>query len=120
MTRPPARRSGAQQSRCPRCRGPVLRQLVGQHAAVGVTADAEHLAPAAAYALRTENRLDWCLRTTRDGLDLRWADCHRRAGECPHPHVIDHECTAPPVPIQPAARRPARIPTPVPAGQLTL
>ncbi|MFJ6590250.1 hypothetical protein ACIQPP_05405 [Streptomyces violaceusniger] len=112
--------SGARQSMCPRCRGPVLRQLVGRRAALDVTADARYLSAAEAKALRRENRLDWCLRQTRDGVDLRWADCHARGATCPHPHVIDHECTAPAVPARAAAPSRNRTTQPVPPGQLTL
>ncbi|WP_245793614.1 hypothetical protein [Streptomyces pini] len=96
----------------------MLRQLVGRRAALDVTADVEPLAPAAAYRLREPNRLDWCLRTTADGPDLRWADCHRTGGPCPHPHVIDHQCTAPAAP--PERPRTTRKPPAVPDGQLTL
>ncbi|RLL66970.1 hypothetical protein [Streptomyces sp. Z26] len=89
-----ARSNGARPTRCPRCHRPVLRQLVGQRAALDVTADTAPLAPAAAHALTGPNRLAWCLRQTRDGPDLRWTGPTHRAG-CPHPHVIDHQCTAP-------------------------
>ncbi|MDT0381387.1 hypothetical protein RM572_21755 [Streptomyces sp. DSM 42041] len=93
----------------------MLQQLVGQRAALDVTADDEPMPPGRAAALREPNRLAWCLRTTRDGVDLRWLDPWHPA-ECPHPHVIDHACTAPPQPARPA-RRPR---TTVPDGQLTL
>ncbi|NJP71923.1 hypothetical protein [Streptomyces sp. C1-2] len=118
MTRPPARSGGARRVRC-RCGQTVLRQVVGHRLAVDVTADAEPMSPAVAYALREPNRLDWCLRRTAVGLDLRWADCHRSSRDCPHPHVIQHKCTAPAVPARPAPRR-TRKPQPVPPGQLTL
>lgn len=112
--------SGARQSTCPRCGARVLRQLVGRRVALDVVADAQHLPAAEAKALRHENRLDWCLRTTKGGLDLRWADCHKYGRACPHPHVIDHECIAPTAPARPTAPRRTRKPTPVPPGQLTL
>lgn len=107
---------GARREKCRRCALPVLRQLVGQRAALDVTADAAPMSPAAAWSLREPNRLDWCLRTSSGGPELRWADCHRRDGTCPHPHVIDHQCIAPPAPARPA-RRPRSS---VPDGQLTL
>ncbi|RPK74489.1 hypothetical protein [Streptomyces sp. ADI95-17] len=116
MTRPSAAAgSGARRTRCPRCGSPVLRQLVGRRAALDVAADDTRYTAAAAEALREPNRLDWCLRQTRDGLDLRWAECHRRSSPCPHEHVIDHQCTAPP-----ASQGWSRKTSPAPAGQLTL
>ncbi|MEV6074957.1 hypothetical protein AB0L80_07600 [Streptomyces sp. NPDC052069] len=120
MSRPPAATgSGARRTRCPRCGIPVLRQLVGRRAALDVTADDAELSAAAAEALHHPNRLHWCLRATRDGPDMRWADCRRRPETCPHPHVIDHECTGPTDPVRPAMPRRART-TPVSDGQLTL
>ncbi|MGC4946209.1 hypothetical protein ACLQ2N_08380 [Streptomyces sp. DT224] len=116
MPRPPSTGSGARRTRCTRCGAPVLRQLVGRRAALDVTADEGRVTAAAAGRLREANRLDWCVRTTRDGPELRWADCHRRDGPCPHEHVIDHQCTAPP----PAAQRRTSTTTSVPDGQLTL
>lgn len=118
MTR--ATSSGARRTRCTRCALPVLRQLVGRRAALDVTADDTRLSPAAAEALREPDRLDWCVRTTRDGIDLRWADCHRRAAQCRFEHVVDHRCTAPQVPARPAAQRRTSKTPPAPAGQLTL
>lgn len=119
MPRPPSASSGARRMRCPRCGRYVLRQLVGRRAALDVTADDTRLSAAAAAALREPNRLDWCVRATRDGLDLRWADCHRREAACRFEHVVDHECSASPTCEPPAARRPRRQPA-VTAGQLTL
>ncbi|MEW1867008.1 hypothetical protein AB0420_02220 [Streptomyces caelestis] len=116
MTRPPGSRGGARRVRC-RCGRTVLRQLVGNRAALDVTADADLMPAAAAAALREPNRLDWCVRRGRDGVELLWADCRRRAGECDRPHVIDHQCTAPPPAARP--RRTTRT-TPVPEGQLAL
>jgi hypothetical protein len=92
--------------------------LVGQRAALDVTADAEPMPAAAAAALREPNRLDWCLRTSKAGTVLAWADCHRRTGECDRPHVIDHQCTAPPAAARP--QRTTRKPPAVPEGQLAL
>ncbi|MFI8853645.1 hypothetical protein ACIGW3_26115 [Streptomyces sp. NPDC053499] len=87
--------AGARRTTC-RCGAPVLRQLVGRRAALDVTADADPMPAAEAAALREDNRLDWCLRHPAGGPDLRWADCHRARDPCPHPHVIDHQCTARP------------------------
>ncbi|EPH40883.1 hypothetical protein STRAU_6098 [Streptomyces aurantiacus JA 4570] len=102
--------------RC-RCGRTVLRQLVGHRAALDVTADAEELTAGAAAELRGPNRLDWCLRTTKGGPDLRWADCNRRDGGCPHPHVIDHQCAAAAAPVpRPRTSRTSSVPE----GQLTL
>jgi hypothetical protein len=113
----PSRSSGsARRERC-RCGRTVLRQLVGNRAALDVTADADELTPDAAALLREPDRLDWCLRTTKHGPHMLWADCHRRAGNCPHPHVIDHHCAAPAAPV-PRPRRARK--TSVPEGQLTL
>jgi hypothetical protein len=117
MTRAPGSSGGARRVRC-RCGRTVLQQLVGNRAALNVTADADYLPAAAAAALREPNRLDWCVRTTKAGTVLFWADCHRRAGDCDRPHVIDHQCTAPPAAARPR-RRNTRT-TSVPEGQLTL
>lgn len=121
MTRPPfGRDGGARRVRC-RCGRTVLRQLVGRTAALDVTADADELVPDAAAKLREANRLDWCLRRRAAGPELMWADCHRRSGDCPHPHVIDHQCTAPADRPHPQARaKAAPRTTSVPEGQLTL
>lgn len=108
--------SGARRTRCSRCHRPVLRQLVGQRAALDVTADDDRMPLGAATALREDNRLDWCLRTTAGGLDLRWSSTSHPA-DCPHPHVIDHQCTAPP---NPARQQRRTRQTAVPDGQLTL
>ncbi|MGW7248846.1 hypothetical protein [Streptomyces decoyicus] len=94
MTTRAAGSSGARRTRCARCGCPVLRQLVGRRAALDVCADAEPMTAAAAAALREPNRLDWCVRTVGGGPDLRWLDGGHRI-DCPHPHVIDHMCTAP-------------------------
>ncbi|WP_330349739.1 hypothetical protein [Streptomyces sp. NBC_00582] len=120
MTRPPSSRDGARRVRC-RCGRTVLRQLVGNRAALDVTADADQLTSAAAARLREPNRLDWCVRTSAGGLDLQWADCHRRKAECTRPHVIDHQCTGDPAALahgRGRGRRPRK--TSVPEGQLAL
>jgi hypothetical protein len=113
----PSSSGSARRVRC-RCGRTVLRQLVGNRAALDVTADAEPMPAARAAALREPNRLDWCVRATGGGSVLMWADCHRRAAACDRPHVIDHQCTGPIAPARPARR--TRKSTPVPAGQLTL
>ncbi|MEU0675439.1 hypothetical protein ABZ330_21610 [Streptomyces sp. NPDC006172] len=116
MTRPPSSSGSARRVRC-RCGRTVLRQLVGNRAALDVTADADELTAAAAAALREPNRLDWCVHLRKGGPALQWADCHRREAECTRPHVIDHQCTAPPT----APARPGRTrKTSVPEGQLAL
>jgi hypothetical protein len=104
--------------RC-RCGRTVLRQLVGNRAALDVTADADPMPATAAAKLREPNRLDWCLRTTKAGPELLWADCHRRTADCDRPHVIDHQCTAPPAAARPR-RRTTRKPPAVPEGQYAL
>ncbi|MGW1587290.1 hypothetical protein [Streptomyces sp. NPDC002386] len=111
----PAGSGGARRVRC-RCGRTVLRQLVGQRAALDVTADADELTAAAAAALREPNRLDWCVRQRGAGPDLRWVDRRNHPADCPHPHVIGHLCSAPPAVIRPRTTRK----TSVPEGQLTL
>ncbi|WP_432160744.1 hypothetical protein [Streptomyces sp. NRRL F-5630] len=115
MTRPSRSSNGARRTRC-RCGQTVLRQLVGRRAALDVTADVRELTAAAAAELREPNRLDWCLRHRADGPDLVWSGPGHRAG-CPHPHVIDHECTAPAA--APPRPRTARTSS-VPEGQIAL
>lgn len=88
-----ARRTGAADSRCPSCRAPLIRQLVGRTAALSVTADARPLPLADALALTTPNRLAWCLTEQHaGGQQLRWL--HTKGAPCPWQHVIDHECPA--------------------------
>lgn len=86
--------AGARRTVC-RCGAPVLRQLVGRRAALDVTADIAPLTAAQAAALREPNRLDWCHRTVGRSPDLRWVGAGHPS-DCPHPHVIDHLCTARP------------------------
>ncbi|MFF3190518.1 hypothetical protein [Streptomyces misionensis] len=95
----------------------MLRQLVGNRAALDVTADADPLSAAAAAELREPNRLDWCVRQRKGGPDLGWVDRSHPA-DCPHPHVIDHQCTTPRGTAH-AHGRGQRRPS-VPRGQLTL
>ena len=120
MYRPPSSSSGARRERC-RCGRFVLRQLVGNRAALDVTADVDELTPAEAFELREPNRLDWCVRTSSGGPDLQWAHCHRRKAECTRAHVIAHKCTAPPgTPARARGRGRRPRTTSVPEGQLTL
>ncbi|MGA6223507.1 hypothetical protein ACPESV_24615 [Streptomyces umbrinus] len=79
--------------RCPACRAPVIKQLVGERAALNVIADLTPLTPAQQAELREPNRLIWCLRTNSLGQQrLLWLDpwhppdCRR--GD----HVAEHRC----------------------------
>ncbi|MFE5771419.1 hypothetical protein ACFQ7O_24000 [Streptomyces sp. NPDC056485] len=87
--------AGAADSRCPRCRAPVLCQWVGAVAALQVTADLRPLTPAEQAAVREPNRLIWCLhqRGPHTPRELRWTGRDHPAA-CPHPHVTEHRCTA--------------------------
>lgn len=84
--------------RCPACRAPVIKQLVGDRAALNVTADLTPLTPEQQQAVREPNRLIWCLQTSRLGARrLHWLDpwhppdCTRGGI-----HVADHRCHAEP------------------------
>ncbi|APY88209.1 hypothetical protein DCW30_05680 [Streptomyces alfalfae] len=78
--------------RCPACRAPTLRQLVGNRAALTVTADLTPLTPEQQNAVREPNRLIWCLRTNQLGIRrLVWLDAWHPP-DCPHDHVTDHIC----------------------------
>ncbi len=84
-----ARRGG---TRCPTCRAPVLRQLVGDRAALTVTADLTPLTPAQQTAVREPNRLIWCLKDPPHGTPrLTWIGNWHPAG-CTHDHVTEHRC----------------------------
>lgn len=89
-----ARRTGpatVTTARCPSCRAPVIRQLVGRVAALNVTADADPLPLADALALKAPNRLVWCMAELRaGGKELRWF--HMTGLPCALRHVIEHEC----------------------------
>ncbi|MFD5509153.1 hypothetical protein ACFWIB_15430 [Streptomyces sp. NPDC127051] len=91
MSRPGS--AGADDSRCPRCQAPVLRQLVGNVAALNITADLTPLTPAEQAAVREPNRLIWCLRQASPFTPRRltWTGRDHPAG-CPHPHVTEHRC----------------------------
>lgn len=83
---------GGDDSRCPACRAPILRQLVGHRAALTVTADLTPLTPAEQAAVREPNRLIWCLHTDSLGnRHLRWLTSWHPP-DCPHPHVTEHRC----------------------------
>lgn len=89
MYRPEDR--GAKRRSCEQCGRPVLRQRVGQRAALDVTADAQPLPAAEAERLVEPNRLAWCLATLHSGVvDLRW----RCRTACGHGVVIEHRCPA--------------------------
>lgn len=91
-------------TRCPACRAPILRQLVGQRAALNVTADLTPLTPIEQAAARTPNRLIWCLvQRPHTPARLRWIGSLHPA-RCPHAHVAEHTCTGhTAAPQQPAA-----------------
>ncbi|GGX02148.1 hypothetical protein [Streptomyces chryseus] len=86
-------------------------------AALDVTADDEPLPAAAARGRREPNRLDWCLREGNGGIELKWLGAAHPA-DCPHGHVLDHQCTGP-VAGPPTRKARTRAPR-VPDGQLTL
>ncbi|MCX4703911.1 hypothetical protein [Streptomyces sp. NBC_01373] len=78
----------------------MLKQLVGQRAALNVIADAEPIPLAAALALVEPNRLAWCLMQLRNGeAELRW----RCRPACEHDVVIEHRC---PTEVAQYGRRP--------------
>lgn len=86
------RATGAADSRCPSCAAPVITQLVGHIAALHITADLTPLTPEQQAAVRTPNRLIWCLyQRPHTAPRLRWTGAlHPR--DCPNPHVTEHQC----------------------------
>ncbi|MFF5842160.1 hypothetical protein ACFY74_11905 [Streptomyces massasporeus] len=84
---------GGADSRCPACRAPVIKQLVGNRAALNVTADLTPLTPEQQRQVREPNRLIWCLRTNSLGVKrLLWLDPWHPP-DCPDGvHVADHRC----------------------------
>lgn len=95
-----SRRSAAGAVTCVRCAAPVIKQLVGQRAALNVIADAEPIALDEAARLVEPNRLVWCLVELHGGVrELRWRCRH----ECGHAAVIEHRC---PPEIREFGRRP--------------
>lgn len=94
-----ASRKGTGPARCPSCSAPTLTQWVGDTAAIQVTAGLTPLTPAQQAEARTPNRLIWCLITGEHRPHrLRWIHAWHPT-DCPHPHVTDHQCTAPPTPL---------------------
>lgn len=72
--------------------GPVIKQLVGERAALDVTADLEPLSLEEQAAVREPNRLIWCLKTSSLGVRrLVWLTPWHPP-DCPHNHVADHRC----------------------------
>lgn len=95
-----ARRTAAGPRPCAHCGARVLTQLVGQRAALKVTADADPIPYEQAMALREPNRLVWCLAVRRGGeRELLW----RCRTDCGHGAVIEHRC---PPEVQQYGRRP--------------
>ncbi|MFE6931790.1 hypothetical protein ACFVDT_07135 [Streptomyces sp. NPDC057699] len=93
---PRASRKGGADSRCPSCSAPLITQWVGNTLALKVSTDGTPLTPAEQTALRTPNRLIWCLTTgPHRAPRLRWIHTAHPTN-CPHPHVTEHQCTAPP------------------------
>ncbi|MEV7470430.1 hypothetical protein AB0O20_28595 [Streptomyces kronopolitis] len=92
-------------TQCPNCRAPIIRQLVGNRAALTVTADLTPLTPTEQANTRTPNRLIWCLHQAgpHTPARLRWIGSLHPA-RCPHKHVAEHTCTGPhpAAPQQPA------------------
>lgn len=95
MTR--ARAAGAVTTKCPRCAAPLVTQLVGDRAALHVTAELTPLTPAEEAAVRVDrNRLTWCYRVTAHGTPRLTWKTQPHPPDCPHQHVADHACTGPP------------------------
>lgn len=85
-------RGGTPSRRCPACRAPIHREVVGHRAALTVTTDLTPLTPAEQAELRASDRLIWCLRTNQLGIHrLVWLTAWHPP-DCPHPHVTDHIC----------------------------
>lgn len=86
--------------RCPACGVPLLVQWVGNVAAlkarVALPQPDQRLPYPQALSNRTDNDLVWCLPRQRfRPLRLRWTS-HRHPADCPHQHLLDHQCTAEP------------------------
>ncbi|MFD6968337.1 hypothetical protein ACFWBA_08630, partial [Streptomyces sp. NPDC059949] len=76
---------------------PILRQLVGQIAALTVTADLTPLTLEQQAAVREPNRLIWCLRQASPYTPARLAWTGRdHPATCKFPHVTEHRCTTEP------------------------
>jgi hypothetical protein len=82
-------------TRCGACGAPLIRQP-GEVIAVAV--DATPIPPGTDPQIRGPNRLTWCAPPTRSGTTrLMWIYTGHPA-DCPHPHHVDHQCTARPAP----------------------
>lgn len=69
----------------------MLHQTAGLPYAV--TADATRHTAAQAALLATPNRLAWCLRESPwSGARLAEVLPSVHSRDCPHPHVLEHEC----------------------------
>lgn len=80
-------------ARCPGCRAPIIRQLVGRTAALNVTADPQPIPLHQAQQLREPNRLIWHLHTGPHTTPrLTWISPSIHPPDCPTPHVIEHRC----------------------------
>ncbi|MER6235914.1 hypothetical protein ABT185_07540 [Streptomyces clavifer] len=91
MTRSASRKGGTY-SRCPSCSAPLITQWVGDTAALKVSTDGTPLTPAEQAAVRTPNRLIWCLKSSAHTTPrLTWIHSTHPA-DCPHAHVTDHQC----------------------------
>lgn len=91
------RTRGGGPQRCPSCGSPILRQWVGDTAAIQATVDLpaedEHLPYGPAHAARNDrDDLVWCLpRLPFRALRLRWTG-GRHPPDCPHQHLTSHHC----------------------------
>ncbi|WP_129307965.1 hypothetical protein [Streptomyces sp. L2] len=91
-----ARRRGNTDSRCPACGAHLLTQWVGHtaalHARVDLPPPGEPRPYPAAVTDATPQRLVWCLPRPRHGpLRLRWTS-PGHPPDCPHQHLLDHQC----------------------------
>ncbi|MGW3428925.1 hypothetical protein ACWDHW_13355 [Streptomyces melanosporofaciens] len=91
MTRATKASTGAVRADCPRCGAPTLRQTADLPWAVTVD-DSRHT-PAQAAQLTRPNRLAWCLRESPwSGMRLAEVLPSVHSRDCPHAHVVEHEC----------------------------
>lgn len=85
---------GAVRMDCARCGLPTLSQRAGA-LPFPIVADAAPLTLDAALALRTADRLAWCLRESKwSGARLAEISVSVHAG-CERPHVVCHVCRVP-------------------------
>lgn len=84
----------ARSQQCPRCRGPVLRALVGRVAALDTRADPWPVTPEIERLALAQGRLTWCLVQPSYGPPrLQWRGPeHAASGRCTHAVVADHAC----------------------------